>query len=501
MPSHHRRDEPLPGARVAIALMIVAAVLLIVGCGGNGLSCAADDLSCGGVPTPTIASLSPASAVVGGAAFALTIDGSGFDRFSEVRWNGARRNTTFASASRLTASIGILDISSVGSADVTVFNSAPTSTRTATSNTLAFPIRAGGDAGVLGYVYVAGDLGVSEFAISNDGTLRLVRDQLAARSPGAGFSRLVVDPTHRYVYGLGVHASQIYQYRIEANGTLAEMNPLVVNLGDPSVLADGVDVAMAPGGSAVYAVSDRGVHQFGVGSDGVLRELAPPIGPGASCIAIAPTGTLVFTCEARSSGPISSYRVKADGTLEFLASSHFDGSALTDLGFDVGDDVVFGLHASANGPQLSSYAVASGVLAPIPASSAPQEGGEVVGIGDLQVHAGAAYALAGELIDPMPLGGGTKDHLSIYGISGGQLAGAPETRAAGRGPGRLLVLGPSAQTAPRIPNPLVYVTNSRDNNVAQCIPSAAPLCPTVPIVSTDKTPTGITGFLGAAGRQ
>ena len=47
---------------------------------------------------PVISSLSPAGAPVGGAAFTLTVDGSGFTSDSIVRWNGANRVTTFASS-------------------------------------------------------------------------------------------------------------------------------------------------------------------------------------------------------------------------------------------------------------------------------------------------------------------------------------------------------------------------------------------------------------------
>jgi len=47
--------------------------------------------------------------------------------------------------------------------------------------------------------------------------------------------------------------------------------------------------------------------------------------------------------------------------------------------------------------------------------------------------------------------------------------------------------------------PLVYVTDSRDNNVAQCIPVIKSSCPTVAISSLDKDPKGITGFLGSPG--
>ena len=71
---------------------------------------------------PIISSLSPAGAPVGGAAFTLTIDGNGFTSTSVVRWNGANRVTTFASSSRVRASIPASDLAVIGTAQVTVFD-------------------------------------------------------------------------------------------------------------------------------------------------------------------------------------------------------------------------------------------------------------------------------------------------------------------------------------------------------------------------------------------
>ncbi len=89
-------------------------------------------------PVPTISSLSPASATAGGAAFTLTVNGSGFVSGSVVRWNGSARPTAFVSATQLTAAIPAADIAVAGTASVTVFNPAPgggeSSARTFTIN-------------------------------------------------------------------------------------------------------------------------------------------------------------------------------------------------------------------------------------------------------------------------------------------------------------------------------------------------------------------------------
>ena len=90
-------------------------------------------------PAPTGTSLSPTSATAGGAAFTLTVNGTGFVSTSVVKFNGAAKTTTFASATQLTAAITAADIATAGTASVTVTNPAPGG---GTSGTLSFTINA-----------------------------------------------------------------------------------------------------------------------------------------------------------------------------------------------------------------------------------------------------------------------------------------------------------------------------------------------------------------------
>jgi hypothetical protein len=91
-------------------------------------------------PVPTTTSLNPASAVVGGAAFTLTVNGSNFVTGSVVQWNGSARTTTFVSSTQLTAAIPATDIAATGTATVTVFNPTPGG---GTSNAQTFSITSG----------------------------------------------------------------------------------------------------------------------------------------------------------------------------------------------------------------------------------------------------------------------------------------------------------------------------------------------------------------------
>ncbi|MBI1765701.1 MAG: hypothetical protein HYR56_30220, partial [Acidobacteria bacterium] len=95
-------------------------------------------------PAPTLTSLNPNAATAGGAAFTLTVTGTNFTNSSVVRWNGNNRTTTFGSGTQLTAAIPASDITSGGTAQVTVFTPAPgggvTAALTFTINTPTNPV-------------------------------------------------------------------------------------------------------------------------------------------------------------------------------------------------------------------------------------------------------------------------------------------------------------------------------------------------------------------------
>lgn len=76
-------------------------------------------------PVPSITQITPSTATVGGSAFTLTVNGSGFLTNSKVKWNGSERTTTFIGSTQLTALIPASDISSAGTAIITVENPTP----------------------------------------------------------------------------------------------------------------------------------------------------------------------------------------------------------------------------------------------------------------------------------------------------------------------------------------------------------------------------------------
>jgi hypothetical protein len=71
---------------------------------------------------PTLTNLAPPSVVAASAAFTLVVNGSNLVSGAVVNFNGAARTTTFVSAAQVTAVIPATDITSIGTASITVTN-------------------------------------------------------------------------------------------------------------------------------------------------------------------------------------------------------------------------------------------------------------------------------------------------------------------------------------------------------------------------------------------
>jgi hypothetical protein len=87
--------------------------------------CSSSKSSSASNPVPSVAALSPNSAIVGGSAFTMRVTGTSFISGSKVRWNGSDRTTTYISSTQLDASISAADLAAASTAAVTVFNPSP----------------------------------------------------------------------------------------------------------------------------------------------------------------------------------------------------------------------------------------------------------------------------------------------------------------------------------------------------------------------------------------
>lgn len=80
-------------------------------------------VSCGGCPsTPSVSSISPSTAIAGGAGFVLTVNGGHFSSNAVVVWNGSPLTTTFVSGNQLTTTISSANIAQPDTALVYVYN-------------------------------------------------------------------------------------------------------------------------------------------------------------------------------------------------------------------------------------------------------------------------------------------------------------------------------------------------------------------------------------------
>lgn len=68
----------------------------------------------GGNGAPSITSLSPNMATAGDADFVLTVNGSGFGTDAVVFWNGTALPSTYATTTKVTATVSAADVATAG---------------------------------------------------------------------------------------------------------------------------------------------------------------------------------------------------------------------------------------------------------------------------------------------------------------------------------------------------------------------------------------------------
>ncbi|HEV3419846.1 MAG TPA: IPT/TIG domain-containing protein [Candidatus Acidoferrum sp.] len=117
------------GTLFGMTLVVLAVSSAISGCGGGDAAPPP--------PLPTITSISPDTAVAGGAAFMLTITGTNFVAASMVNFGGTAHAVTLVSATQLTATIPASAIVSDGTVAITVTNPAPGGSSNAVNFTIA----------------------------------------------------------------------------------------------------------------------------------------------------------------------------------------------------------------------------------------------------------------------------------------------------------------------------------------------------------------------------
>jgi hypothetical protein len=93
---------------LSILLLGLLASLLTANCGGYGSK--SNNMMTNPGMAPAITQLVPNSAMSGGSAFMLTVNGSNFGTDAIVYWGSTVRNTTYVSGNQLMAAIAASDI-------------------------------------------------------------------------------------------------------------------------------------------------------------------------------------------------------------------------------------------------------------------------------------------------------------------------------------------------------------------------------------------------------
>jgi len=292
-------------------------------------------------PLPTVASISPSTVTAGGAAFTLTVTGTGFVAGSVVRLDGADRATTFVSGTQLQAAITAADIAAAGAAQITVFSPAPgggTSSALTLAITLDSPLPALSSlspasvtAGGLGFTLsVTGADFVAASVVQVNGAARtttfLSSTELQAAITAADIAAAGTAQITVFTPAPGGGTSNILNFTIapSAPGTTARVS-LAANgaqgnapSGSPAIDASGRFIAFASLADTLVTGDSNGVV------DVFLRDTcvgaAPGCTPSTSRVSVGSSGT-------QGDNQSSSPAIGADG--RFIAFESIAGNLVT----------------------------------------------------------------------------------------------------------------------------------------------------------------------------
>jgi hypothetical protein len=249
-----------------------------------------------GNPTPTLVSISPASANASGPAFTLTVNGSGFLSGSVIEWNQAPLTTTYVNSQQLTATVPASDLAAPGTAQVAVFNPAP----------------------------AGGSSAASAFSINGSPSNPVpVLTTLAPAFTSAGSA-----PFTLTVSGLGfVSGSTVYWGSTALSTQFVSASQLTAQVPATQIVSSGITTLTvetpAPGGGTSNTLQFE-VDSAGSGSGPTFGTTSVSIAPGATAsypVTLPSSATNIsVTCLNLPGGATCSYS-SATGTLTITTSS------------------------------------------------------------------------------------------------------------------------------------------------------------------------------------
>ena len=213
------------------------------------------------------------------------------------------------------------------------------------------------------YVLNEGDNTIGEYSIGSNGSL------LPLSPPTVPFAAngtsLVITPNGSFLYATSYTADTVTEYSIGANGQLSALGTATVDSPQGP--------AVSPSGAFLYVPSSsQGVYQFKINADGSLTALSPGIvstgGVGNDAAAVTPNGAFVYVGVFNGGfpgSPVAQFSVNSDGTLAPLTPpTEAAGNAPYAIGVDQSSK--FAYVANSNDGTLSLFSVGGdGTLTPL----------------------------------------------------------------------------------------------------------------------------------------
>ena len=320
-------------------LLNILGLVFLAGCGGGTPSTV--NTTPTATPAPTISTISPNSAVAGGAAFTLTINGTNFVAASMANFGGAAPTTTFVNSTQLTVAIPAASVASTGMLAVTVTNPAPGG---GTSNPVNFTITSGGPSPVptINSFYPSCAPAGEQFVDSVDNQLMVSGLNFVASSV-VRWNGTDLPTTLDSNSGGGVVTAQISASDIAAAGTAAVT---VFNPPPGGGSSNSLTFTITPGGVYPQSIAVDSAGKFAYVADvgcsvsgyvsmytinpttGALASIGPPVSSldyDAVSVTVDPFGKFVYVANGgdgfTSDGSVAMYTINATtGALTFTGA-------------------------------------------------------------------------------------------------------------------------------------------------------------------------------------
>src|SRR5271155_3748980 len=279
-----------------LVILGIVSVVFLAACGG-GTSQSLDNQP--PPPSPTITTISPNSALAGGAAFTLTINGTNFVASSMVTFGGAALTATFVNSTQLTAAIPASSIVSTSTLAVSVTTPAPAG---GASNPVTFTITT-----------TTAEVDPQSIAVDPNGKFAYVLNGDCAGGAGACVSMYTINPTTGALASIGPPVSTdgfgVYpgSIGVEPSGKFAYLT----NEGDPWGYEDGSNgsVAMYTIDATTGALTSTGF------TSGTCPGLCDP-----SSMVVDPSGKFAYVLTGGAGIPFNVAMYTIDATTGALAS-------------------------------------------------------------------------------------------------------------------------------------------------------------------------------------